>query len=245
MNPVTSLHTIFKGVQDSTVGAFMADRPTKHGGAPRGLRADIEGRDGSLWLPDGGAEPVVLQVPFYVPAAADQIAAMDWLSGAGDLVFSDDAQYCWKAQVLDDVQLRHPVRRLEGIELNVVFTCAPYRFLVNETALTFTDIATFAGQGSVPSHPVITVYGSGDIHLMINDCTVAFDDIDEYITLDCDAMMALKDGVNVSPQVSLLSDVYETEWPTLLPAGSTNMISWELIDGTVSSVVIQPRWRFR
>lgn len=245
MNPASSLHVIFKNIQDSSVGAFMGDRPIRLGGAPRGTLANIEGRNGSLWLADGGSDPVTFQVVFYVPAAANQTAALDWLSGAGPLIFADDPLYYWEARVVTEISRRHPLKRLEGTELTATFTCQPFKRLVSEEELTFTEGDTFAGQGSVECRPIITVYGSGDINLMVNDATVAFEDIDEYITLDCDAMIALKDGVNVSPQVSLLSDEYQTEWPTLLPAGGTNLINWELIDGTVTSVVVQPGWRFR
>ena len=245
MTPVTAYHTTFKGVQDSSVGAYMTKRQTRQGGAPRGTQAIIEGRNGALWLPDGGADPVEFQTTFHVPAAENRQAVLDWLSGYGNLIFGDDPLYYWQARVINELQLRYPMPRLDGMELTPVFSCQPYKRLVNEEELAFTQGDTFDGQGSVACRPIITIYGSGDIHLLVNDCTVAIDGLNEYMTLDCDAMIALKGTTNVSPQVSLLSDTYETEWPTLLPAGSSNAINWELIDGTVTRVTVQPGWLFR
>ena len=81
----------------------------------------------------------------------------------------------------------------------------------------------------------------GEITLMVNDCAAVLSGVEDHITLDCEAMMGLKDGANVSGQVTLLGGG-EDEWPRLKAEGETNAVSWT---GSVSRVEIQPRWRWR
>ena len=71
----------------------------------------------------------------------------------------------------------------------------------------------------------------------------------DHITIDCDAMMAYKDGVNVSPQITIMPDADDDdEWPMLYPGEGENRVNWSSVpgeSGSISSVVIQPNWRWR
>lgn len=82
--------------------------------------------------------------------------------------------------------------------------------------------------GSVFSEPVITVYGSGEITLMVGMIIVELDGI----TLDTPLMEAYKGATGMNGCMS-------GDFPTLLPG--KNAISWT---GNVTKVVIQPNWRY-
>ena len=241
----------FKGMTSAEAGTRVLRVREPEAAAPRGELAEIPGHDGALWLADGGSGSVEASALLLLNAGTGRTAVAEWLSGAGRLVLGDSPDYCWRARVVDGVRFRRDEYGPGSLTAEVTFTCFPFRFQVDEAALEFVEAAVFDGQGSVATRPAITVYGNGDINLMVNDSTVLLEDVDGYITLDCEAMMAFKDGVNVSSQVTLLSDVSDDEWPKLMPAGQYNEINWtdDAGDGgghsNVTRVVVQPNWRYR
>ena len=92
--------------------------------------------------------------------------------------------------------------------------------------------STVTNPGSVYSEPVITVYGSGAITLMVGTTLVELTDIYSSIVLDC----ALQEAYLGS---TLMNDHMSGDFPVLKPG--MNAISWS---GTVTKVVIKPNWRY-
>ena len=86
--------------------------------------------------------------------------------------------------------------------------------------------------GSVYSEPTITVYGSGEITLMVGTQIVELTDIEDSITLNTSLMEAYKGDLSMNSCMS-------GEFPTLLPG--SNVISWT---GNVTKVVVLPNWRY-
>lgn len=86
--------------------------------------------------------------------------------------------------------------------------------------------------GSVYSEPILTVYGSGDITLMVGTTIVELEGISGSIVLDC----ALKEAYLGS---TLMNDHMNGEFPVLKPGA--NAVTW---NGTVTRVVVRPNWRF-
>ena len=74
--------------------------------------------------------------------------------------------------------------------------------------------------------------GSGDITLMVGTTIVELTGISGSIVLDC----ALKEAYKGT---TLMNDHMTGEFPVLKPG--MNAISWT---GTVTKIVISPRWRF-
>ena len=97
---------------------------------------------------------------------------------------------------------------------------------------TFLPGAFITNPGTVASEPVVTVYGSGTITLMIGMTLVDLENIDGSITLDTPLQEAYKG-------LDSLNSAMNGDFP-LLQAG-TNAVSWT---GNVSRVEIQPNWRF-
>ena len=115
----------------------------------------------------------------------------------------------------------------------VNFRCKPFWYQENVPEITVTTSGTFiTNPGSVLSEPVITVYGSGEITLMVGMTIVELDGITDSITLDSPLMEAYKGATSMNGCMS-------GDFPTLLPG--KNAISWT---GNVTKVVIQPNWRY-
>ena len=86
--------------------------------------------------------------------------------------------------------------------------------------------------GSVYSEPLMTVYGSGDITLMVGMTVIELTGVSGSIVLDSVLKEAYKD-------TTLMNERMTGDFPVLNPG--MNAISWS---GTVTRVVIQPNWRY-
>lgn len=86
--------------------------------------------------------------------------------------------------------------------------------------------------GSVYAEPVITVYGSGDITLMVGTTIVELEGVSGSITLDTPLMEAYTGTTSQNGKMT-------GEFPVLKPGA--NAISWT---GSVTKVVLRPNWRF-
>ena len=86
--------------------------------------------------------------------------------------------------------------------------------------------------GNVFSEPIITVYGSGEITLMVGLYIVELEGISGSITLDTPLMEAYSGA-------SFMNDNMSGDFPTL--ALGMNAVSWS---GTVTKIEVQPNWRY-
>ena len=229
----------FDGTRSDDMGLRVARLPDIPAAEARGESVEIPGRDGALWLPDHTFRPVTMRVTFEAGGATDIEAATAWLTGEGRLVLSTFPEHYWRARVVRGFQWEPGIHPGGGWQGSVEFSCQPFRYRLGDPSMDpITEPGTFMGDGTWPARPVVTVYGSGSITLMLNDASVLLEDVDDHVTLDCDAMMAFRDDENVSPTVTLLSD--GDEWPTLEPG--LNLINWT---GSVLRVEIRPNWRWR
>ena len=114
----------------------------------------------------------------------------------------------------------------------VTFRCKPFLYLDSSADVTVTASGTtITNPGAVDSEPLIKVYGSGDITLMVGTQIVELEDVSSQIFLDSEIQEAYKGTTSMNSAMS-------GEFPKLLPG--MNAISWT---GNVTSIVITPRWR--
>lgn len=237
MNP----HVIYNGVSSEALGLIVEELPTWHRAQRRVSEQTIPGRPGALVQDDGGYDlySATLRVNCN---GADPRDVYAWLRGEGWMISSDEPDY--KAYVYAYGGVDANRLRVEGAcydSLSVSLRVEPYLRLVTEQAVTLNAAGTFEGQGHDASAPLIAVTGAGDPILMVNDATLYLYDLSGTLYIDAEAGIAytLEEGAPVfaGTQVSL----EEGEWPALLPAGEVNLVNWT---GAISSVVIQPNWRW-
>ena len=82
------------------------------------------------------------------------------------------------------------------------------------------------------AEPVITVYGSGDITLMVGTEIISLTAVEGSITIDTPLMEAYSGTTALNERMS-------GEFPVLRPGATA--ISWT---GEVTKVVISPNWRY-
>lgn len=229
----------FNGVSSANMDIRVNKLPDIRIAEEKGNQIDILGRDGALWQSEHAYKNIELNIGIEVKATTDPTTVGAWLMGSGELVLSSHQGQCYHARVIKGFDFKRAIYKYGYYAGTVTFTCAPFRYEIGNPAMAdITSPKTFTGSGNVPSFPIITVYGSGEINLLVNDASLLLSNVSSSITIDCDALMATDANGNASLKVTVVS--LDDEWPALKP--DTNTINWS---GSVSKVVIKPQWRWR
>ncbi len=223
----------WNGVRCTDYGIRVTELPPITLPSERVSFVDVPGRSGSLTKTEGDDvyEDLLLTATCIVQNTErmDEIAA--YLKGSGKVSFANREEGFYEARIVNqipfDVILRgNPHRRFA---LN--FRCKPFFYLDDSPTYSLTRSTFLTNPGAVHSEPVITVYGSGDITLMVGMNIIELSEVSGSITLDTPLMEAYSNGISANRQMS-------GDFPTL-STGAT-AISWT---GNVSRVTVQPNWR--
>ena len=232
----------FAGVRSTSLGVCVVEYPALTRAAERSTFQTLPGRSGSLTMLEGANvyDDIVLSIQCYIRDGYSVDAACAWLRGSGVLVLGNTPDRSYIARVTNQLDMAVIIRNTGYRSFNAVFRCAPYRY-INPPAAKITQTASsqyHANPGNIASEPIITVYGSGDINLLVGTSAVLITGLDTgSIALDCDARMAYKPGDLTVPMSSYINLV-DGKWPTIPTPGTA--IQWT---GTVSKIEIEPRWR--
>lgn len=123
----------------------------------------------------------------------------------------------------------------EVSEYTLDLTIKPYKMLPDVT-FEFINKSTVINKTFYTSEPRITIYGSGDITLKVNDMPFVLKGVDGTITIDTEVAHSYK----ITAGVLLGQDnkVYTLDYPVFNPG--ENVIEWI---GNVAKVVVSPKWR--
>lgn len=198
---------------------------------------EVEGRDGSL-IEEFGYKDIEIPVSFNV---IDRININNkcrqikvWLNGDIDnnkLIFSDDDGYFYKVKYVKMNKDIERVLRVLG-RFTAVFVCEPFCYLEEGLdKITINKATSLYNQGTYKSEPILTLYGSGNITLTINNKNLYLTNVQDYITIDSVLKDCYKD-------TQLCNSKMLGDFPILIQG--ENIISWQ---GNVTKVEIQPNWR--
>ena len=181
-----------------------------------------------LWHPDD----LLLTANCFIanPSRIPAIAA--WLKGSGTVTFANRQSGFYHAQIVNQIPFEKILRGNPHRAFAVNFRCKPFWYQAGVEPITLTTSGTFiTNPVSVFSEPIITVYGSGEVTLMVG-MTITELEIVDSITLDTPLMEAYSGSTSMNSRMS-------GDFPMLLPG--KNAVSWT---GNVSRVFIQPNWRY-
>ncbi len=222
----------FSGIWSMTRGVRLQEMPKRLRAELRGKAVTVPGYSGDLWLPENAYD--IVQIELHCRAAPEanleEIAA--WLTGFGDLVLGDAPDYCYKARLTVEIPFERFLPGNSPRNFTVKADCQPFRYYSNPQPTVLIAPGSLVNPGTVPSAPIITVIGSGDITLTVGAQTIGLTNVPGSITIDS----TMQDAYNGD---TLLNNAMSGEFP-ILPLGRTP-ISWS---GAVSSIAIQPNWRW-
>lgn len=186
---------------------------------------DIPGRSGYLTIDNNKRKPVDKVVTFTIYPDEYLEYIKNWLQGSGKLIFSNEPDVYYIARI-------DSVREYEGATnekvATVSFKCQPFAYLHGgDEVITITSKNKKLFNKGETSKPIIKVYGSGAIDLIVND------DINKFtITNDVEIDSELQESYTTGGRVSI-----KGKFPQF-KAGENN-ISW---NGNVEKIEVIPRW---
>lgn len=224
----------WNGVRCTEYGIHVTEQPSIIRPSERVTFTNIPGRNGALTTLEGDDvyDDFILPIACTVSDISRLPDICAWLKGAGTLKLAARSGGFYHARLANQIELTKVLRNHENRIFTLNFRCKPFWHQENVPEVTITTSGMFiTNPGSVHSEPVITVYGSGEITLMVGTTIVELDGITDSITLDTPLMEAYKGVISMNGCMS-------GDFPTLAPGA--NAISWT---GDVTKVVIQPNWR--
>lgn len=226
---------IWNGTRCTEHGMHVLELPPPTIPAERVTFTNVPGRPGSLTTLEGEDvyEDLVLTAQCVLPDPTKIPAIAAWLRGSGTVTFANRQGGFYYARIVNQIPFEKILRGNPHRSFAVNFRCKPFWYADAGTPVTLTQSGTFVSNpGSVYSEPVITVYGSGSITLMVGMTIVELEGISGSITLDSQLQEAYSG-------VTSLNSAMSGDFPKLLPGN--NAVSWT---GNVTKVDIQPNWRY-
>lgn len=216
-------------------GIYVTEQPPVTIPAERSTQTNVPGRPGSLTQLEGDDvyDDLLLTATCFISDPAQIPAIAAWLKGSGTVTFANRTGGYYKARIANQIPFEKVLRGNPHCAFSVNFRCFPFWYQEDAASITVNTSGTIVtNPGSVYAEPILTVYGSGDITLMVGTTIVELEDISGSILLDC----ALKEAYLGN---ALMNDHMTGEFPVLKPGA--NAVSWS---GTVTKVEIKPNWRF-
>ncbi len=226
---------IWNGVDCRTKGIHVSELPPITIPLERSKQTNVPGRPGSLTQleDDDVYDDMILTATCFIADPAQIPAIAAWLKGKGTVTFANRTGGHYNARIANQIPFEKVLRGNPHCSFAVNFRCFPFWYQENVSDVTITTSGdTITNPGSVYSEPLITVYGSGNITLMIGTTIVELTNVSSSIVLDC----ALKEAYKGT---TLMNDHMSGDFPVLKPG--LNAVSWS---GNVTSIVISPRWRY-
>lgn len=240
MKRLTEAWFEFKGINSQDMGIFLRKMPTRFMPGRDITRQKIAGRHGSLAYGDNTYDDVSVRIECDARDETKLMQIAAWLTGSGNLRFSDEPDLVYDASIEKEYSRSSISPRFAGQRFTVNWTCQPFKRLYIPAAnISLTSTGnTIQNPGTAPAQPKITINGSGNFSLSIGGQTMWFTGVSGGIIVDCELM----DALDLS-QSALLNNKISGEMFEIQPG--TSIVSWSLDSGgSISSVVIEPRWRY-
>lgn len=218
-------------------GIIVSKRPNLPSSKRRVSYIDIPGRDSSLIYDERTYENITIGIECKIKDGnlldrIDEIKAWLFSAGESDLIFSfqDDKKY--RAQVVNSIDFSQIVKIFS--EFIIVFNCRPFKYSIQNNIFTITESgSSIINIGSIKSEPIISVYGEGNIELIVNGTKVNLTNIKDKIILNS----VIQDSYN--DEGENLNNKVKGESIYLMPG--SNKFEWT---GNVSKIEVLPNWRW-
>lgn len=231
----------WNGVKCTDYGIYVTEQPPSTIPEERVTFTNIPGRSGSLTTLEGDYvyEDLVLTATCVISDPDRILEIAGWLRGSGTVTFANRDGGFYYARVVNQIPFEKILRGNPHRSFAVNFRCKPFWYEADVPVKNIqpgsgstSGYVTMQNPGNVPSEPIITVTGSGEITLIVDMTIVELSDVNGEITIDSVLQEAYS---GMTPMNSCMSG----DFPTLSPGNST--ISWT---GNVTYLKVEPNWRY-
>lgn len=226
---------IFKGINSYDRGIYLIDLPITYKPARNIETVEIVGRNGFLHKDTGTYQSYnivincTLSKLHNTPITIDELVT--WLNGSGELILSTEPTKKYKAFLNDSFSLSPILDVFTEFSLN--FEVYPYKFSnsLDKDLLVVNKPTTVHNLGTLISLPAITVFGSGNGSIFINNTEYQLQNITSGMVIDSELQNIYKDNQNKND--SFLS----FDFPTI-PIGNSEI----RFNGGITKLEIEPNW---
>jgi phage-related protein len=225
----------WNGRKCTDYGIHVTEQPSVIRPSERAVFTNVPGRSGSLTTleADDVYDDFILPVECAVSDLTRMTEIGGWLKGAATLELAERPGGFFYARVVNQIEFTKVLRNHPHRTFTANFRCQPFWYLKDVPVVTLTvSGSTVTNPGNIASEPVVTVYGSGDITLMVGTTIVELEGVSGSITLDTPLMEAYSGSTSLNGSMS-------GDFPVLEPG--MNAVSWS---GNVTSVEVAPHWRY-
>ena len=192
---------------------------------------ELPGRDGNLTIDYKTRKSYILPLECTIMDKSRIEEVKAWLMNtSSDLIFSWDPDYKYQARIINKIDISQSLKTFG--EFPLLFKVQPYKKNIGDELITLTSTGTIYNGTGNTSLPIIKVFGTGAITLMVNGLSVALTNVIDYVTINSDLQDAYKDSL-------LMNQFMTGEFSELIPGNNT--ISWT---GTVTKIEITPNFRY-
>lgn len=244
MNRIKEAWFEFKGIRSDAMGIYLRQMPTRTVAAQKYNRKVVSGRNGTVKVSGGEYNDSQVQLEMDVIDEKLLPSVLGWLTGSGELRFSDEPNVVYTNATVDrDFQRKQIFPRATAQRFTVKWTCDPFRkaYPAPEPIVITDSNTAIDNPGTAEALPRIAIVGSGDFSLTIGMHTMFFSGVEDGIIIDSE----YGDVFNADGTM-LANDKANGEFFAIRPGMST--VSWlsggEDTSGNVQSVSILPRWRY-
>lgn len=194
---------LFNGERCEDYGIFPVERPNIPAPSKDREEIVIPGSSGILTMDNKRYEPINISVEFNFLAKANEWndmfrRAKRWLSGSGELEFSDDAEYFYKVSYVNVDSCERDKKRIGRFAAE--FICDPFTYLKNGKREY--DSSEVLYNPYYEAHPVYKIAGEGVCILSVNGQEMKAN-VGQNLTIDTDRMLTFRnDGVMNNTAVS-------------------------------------------
>lgn len=224
---------IFNSAKSSDLGLVLLKMPEPCRAKERSETIIIPGKNGVMHERDGSFENYTMEASLFISDESFIEKICDVFQGFGELILSTDISKKYKVYIKNQVDINFVSRRFRNILLQ--FDTYPFKFSSNEVNdfIESSSAFTVYNPSSLDSEPIIKIFGSGNVTLIINDRSFEIENISEYITINSEILEIYKNNENQNGKYMSL------EFPKFTPG--ENNISWS---GRVQKIEIEPKWRW-
>lgn len=158
----------------------------------------------------------------------DIYEAMDWLDGKGRLILSNEPDKYYDAFILEQIDYERVLRFRKA---TATFLVQPYKHATGEEE---SESRILINQGNTECLPLMTIYGSGSVGILVNNVKQCDIVIDGYVTIDGEEEEAYKGDLS-----NRRNRVMIGKFPTFKPGVNTITLT-----GSVTNVktLVRSRW---
>ncbi len=226
-------HFIWKGINSKTKGIVVKKLPSHTKPTERIEKITIPGRSGFLIQSDGSYECDPITIECGLKKDVDLYQVANWLRGSGSLILSDDETKYYDATIISSIPFEQIFKYWRNFIIQ--FDVQPFVKSVTKVVETLTALENeIIVDGTYDAIPIITVNGSGNYTITINNKTFTLNGVNTQIKVDSEMMNCTETNGTVNANSKMSGDF------PILKSGVNNID----IVGTFTNVVIEyyDRW---